>query len=86
MADHDDARIAVRPPAMYMNFMSVRSNLGEIFFDFGQTIVGGPPLANIVASLVTSPQHAKMMLKALADNLERYEARHGVIELPPQRQ
>jgi hypothetical protein len=35
--------------------------------------------AQAVNSVVMSPQHAKAMLKALADNIEAYEKEHGEI-------
>jgi hypothetical protein len=30
-----------------------------------------------------SPTHAKMLYRALGENLERYEAKHGVVDVPP---
>jgi Protein of unknown function (DUF3467) len=35
--------------------------------------------AQAVSSVVMSPQHAKAMLKALADNIQAYEKEHGEI-------
>ncbi|UPT72582.1 MAG: DUF3467 domain-containing protein [Elusimicrobiota bacterium] len=33
----------------------------------------------VLARLITSPVHAKRLLWALKDNVEKYEARHGAI-------
>ena len=35
--------------------------------------------AKVRARVITSPKHAKRLLAALADNIQRYEARHGAI-------
>jgi hypothetical protein len=37
--------------------------------------------ARAVSSVVMSPQHAKAMLKALADNIRAYEKEHGEIPI-----
>ncbi len=67
------------PPALYVNFLRVGPQRSEFFLTFGQLTqedVGG---AHLVASLVTTPAHAKSMLKVLADAVSRYEARLGPI-------
>jgi len=35
--------------------------------------------SKVLARLITSPVHAKRLLWALKDNLDKYEARHGAI-------
>ncbi len=34
------------------------------------------------ARIITTPMHAKLLLRALRQNLERYESRFGEIRLP----
>ncbi len=37
----------------------------------------------VLSRVITSPQHAKALLRTLADNVSRYEARHGTIPERP---
>lgn len=74
------------PPASYFNVLQIRHMGREFFFDFGQ-ITGRAAAgehqfaeAHLVASLVTSPSHAKAMLRALQTNLDRYEEIYGEIQ------
>jgi hypothetical protein len=39
------------------------------------------PVAKVRSRLITSPRHAKRLLRALQKNLDIYEKNHGVIEL-----
>ncbi len=55
----------------------------EFLFDFVLAMPGQQPV--ITARLVTSPRHAKALLRSLEDNIQRYERRFGVIPEPPQR-
>ncbi len=43
------------------------------------------PKAKVHARIITTPQHAKMLLKALKDNIDKFESRFGEIkvEAPP---
>ena len=40
----------------------------------------GLPKAKVKSRIVLTPQHAKRLLKALAENIQRFEAAHGKIE------
>lgn len=55
----------------------------EFLFDFVLAVPGQQPV--ITARLVTSPRHAKALLRSLEDNIERYERRFGLIPEPPKR-
>ncbi len=37
----------------------------------------------VLSRVITSPQHAKALLRTLADNVSRYETRHGTIPERP---
>ncbi len=41
----------------------------------------GVPKAVVRARAITTPKHAKRLLHALQDNIAKYEARHGAIDL-----
>jgi len=56
----------------------------EFMFDFVLLMPGQRPV--VTSRLVTSPRHAKALLRSLADNIERYERAHGPIPEPPKRQ
>ena len=50
-------------------------------------IVPGVPKAKVHARIITTPQHAKMFMKALKDNIDKFEARFGEIRIDtPQNQ
>jgi len=49
--------------------------------------VPGVPKAKVHARIITTPQHAKMLMKALKDNVDKFEARFGEIKMEmPQNQ
>ena len=71
------------PPANYINVMKVMHTSREFYFDFAQGIPN-TSVAALVTRIVTSPAHAKAMLLALKENIEKYEKQHGVIQDPEQ--
>jgi hypothetical protein len=75
----DEPDSAPLPPSVYVNFLRVAHQHSEFFLTFAQ--IAGDPVAgaHLVSALVTSPAHAKSMLRALGEAIERYEARHGEI-------
>ncbi len=65
---------------LYSNMVRISHSPSDLVMDFGQVL---PALkAKIVARVVMSPISAKLFLKALTDNLARYEATFGEIHLP----
>ncbi len=62
---------------VYANQMIVAHSREEFVLDF---ILATPPVAVVNARVIVSPAHAKRILKALADNIARYEATFGAIE------
>jgi hypothetical protein len=68
-------------PAQYANFALIMHTPGEIIINLA-SIMPGMQSAPIHTRLVMTPLHAKMMLNALADNLQKYEALFGEIKLP----
>ncbi len=71
--------------ATYANFAIITHSPWEIFVDFAQ-ILPNTPKARVKARVVMTPTNAKMLLKALQDNITRYEAQHGEIAMPPRPQ
>jgi hypothetical protein len=68
--------------AVYSNGVMVSQTNTEIVLDFLQ-IMPNDPRARIQSRVVMTPTSAKAFLKALSQNLERYEEKHGEIEVPP---
>ncbi len=65
---------------IYSNLAIITHSPAEFVIDFTR-IVPGVPKAKVHARIITTPQHAKMLLKALKDNLDKYEARFGEIKV-----
>jgi hypothetical protein len=68
-------------PTHYANFALIMHTPSEIIVNFA-SIMPGMQSAPIHTRIVMTPLHAKMMLNALADNLQKYEVQFGEIKLP----
>ncbi len=64
----------------YSNLAIISHSPAEFIIDFTR-IVPGVPKAKVLSRIITTPQHAKMLLKALQDNIQRYESRFGEIRI-----
>jgi hypothetical protein len=77
------------PPSPYANFMAVTHTGREFFFSFAQMAPESQGVAQLVSRVITSPGHAKSMLRVLEDNIRQYEQRFGEIpespSIPPQK-
>jgi len=69
--------------ATYANAVIVSHTNSEMIFDFLQ-VMPNDPRARVQNRVVLTPANAKMFLRALQTNLERYEEKNGEIQLPPQ--
>jgi hypothetical protein len=65
----------------YSNLVLINHTENEFLMDFA-FIQPQAPRARVRSRIITSPRHAKRMLRALEDNLRRYEQRFGAIEEP----
>jgi hypothetical protein len=74
-----DPKSVPPPPSPYANFMAAAHNEREFFFSFAQIAPESPGMAQLVSRIITSPGHAKAMLRALEDNIRRYEEKFGAI-------
>lgn len=64
---------------IYSNMASVFHTDSEIILDF-MFIQPAHSQARIRSRIITSPNHAKKFLKALEDNLRKYEKKFGAIK------
>ena len=71
----------------YANFALFSHQKNEFYLDFAllQPNAGANQMVAVVNSrVITSPAHAKALLRSLAENIQRYEDAYGVIpeEMP----
>ena len=65
---------------VYSNLALISHAENEIFIDF-TFLQPQVAKAKVRSRIITSPSHAKKLLLALEDNLRKYEARFGKIDL-----
>jgi hypothetical protein len=65
----------------YVNLVRIAHSPSEMVFDFAQ-FLPGLQAAHVQSRIVMSPLGAKLFLRALAENLSRYEAAFGEINIP----
>ncbi len=65
---------------IYSNLAIITHSPAEFVIDFTR-VVPGSPKAKVHARIITTPQHAKMLLKALKDNIDKFEAKFGEIKI-----
>ena len=64
----------------YANQMVVSHTREEFLLDFVNLF---PPQGVVTARVIVSPGHLKRMIRALSENLARYESSHGPVEEAP---
>ena len=70
---------------IYSNLAIINHSASEFVLDF-ISIMPGIPKAKVKSRIVLTPQHAKRLLKAIGENIHRFESAHGEIkdtEQPP---
>lgn len=69
----------------YSNLAIINHSVSEFVVDF-VNIMPGTPKSKVKSRIILTPQHAKRLAKALAENIKRFEKAHGEIrdyEQPP---
>ncbi|PIE99837.1 MAG: hypothetical protein CR994_08810 [Maribacter sp.] len=64
---------------VYSNLAIINHSVSEFVVDF-ISMMPGAPKAKVKSRIVLTPQHAKKFLKALSDNVNRFEKAHGAIK------
>ena len=70
---------------LYANFANILHNPTEFVFDFGRVVPGRADV-KVVSRILTTPFHARQLLRALQQNIELYERQYGPIrdfQAPP---
>ncbi|MBN1264693.1 MAG: DUF3467 domain-containing protein [Anaerolineales bacterium] len=65
----------------YANFALITHSRSEVVIDFAQ-VMPQMPRAQVKTRVVMSPLNAKLLLKALEGNLEKYEKNFSEIVIP----
>jgi hypothetical protein len=67
--------------AIYTNFAMIGHTPSEVIIDFVRLLPGNPR-AKVQVRVLMTPMNAKLLLNALSENLERFEAQFGPIVIP----
>lgn len=70
---------------VYSNLAIITHSQSEFVVDFVR-IMPGTPKAKVKSRVLLTPQHAKRLMRALQDNISKFESIHGKINEgnPPQ--
>jgi Protein of unknown function (DUF3467) len=62
----------------YVNFANILHNPTEFVLDFGRAVPGRPDV-KVMSRILTTPYHARQLLRALQENVALYERTYGPI-------
>lgn len=63
----------------YSNLVIITHSFAEFVFDF-VNVMPNVPKAKVKSRVVMTPQHAKRLMRALVENVKRFEAQNGTIK------
>lgn len=66
---------------IYSNLAIITHSNSEFVIDFVK-MMPGIPKAKVKSRIILTPQHAKRLLRALKENIGKFESVHGVIKEP----
>lgn len=69
----------------YSNLVIINHSATEFVLDF-VSVMPGVPKSKVKSRMILAPQHAKRLLKALSENIKRFEKSHGSIKDDKQQQ
>jgi len=64
----------------YANLAIITHSSSEFILDFIR-VMPGLPKAGVQSRIILAPEHAKRLLRALEDNIRKYEANFGPLDL-----
>ena len=77
-------KVEVKEPeseGIYSNLALIVHSPQEFVVDFAR-VTPGSQRAKVYARVIMTPAHAKMLHRALEENLKKFESNHGEIKLP----
>lgn len=63
----------------YANLAIITHSHAEFVLDF-VNVMPGTPKSKVKSRIILTPQHAKRFMKAMIENIQKYEAANGVIK------
>jgi hypothetical protein len=78
---HLNVELPAELEAIYSNFALITHSPSEIVIDFAR-MLPNVPKAKIHARILMTPMNAKLLHKALGDNLGKFEVQYGEIKTP----
>ena len=69
--------------AIYSNFALITHSPSETIVDFAR-VLPNVPKAKVYARIVMTPMNAKLLHRALGENLSKFEDKYGEIKTPDQ--
>ncbi len=63
---------------LYSNLAIITHSHSEFIVDFVR-MMPGVPKAKVKSRIILTPQHAKRLMRAMVDNIKKYESMHGEI-------
>lgn len=64
---------------IYANLAIITHSNAEFVMDYVR-VMPGVPKAKVKSRIIMTPQHAKRLMKALKENVAKFEANHGEIK------
>lgn len=64
---------------IYSNLAVITHSPAEFVVDFIQ-VMPGMPKAKVQSRIILTPQHAKRLMRALGENISKFESQHGNIK------
>jgi len=68
---------------VYSNLAIITHSNSEFVLDFIR-VMPGIPKAKVKSRIILTPEHAKRLLSALQDNIEKFEVTNGRIKVQPE--
>ncbi len=63
----------------YANLAIITHSHAEFVVDF-VNVMPGTPKSKVKSRIILTPQHAKRLMRALTENIQKYESTHGSIQ------
>lgn len=85
MENNNQQQISIDLPAdvadgIYSNLAIISHSSSEFILDFSR-MMPGTPKAKVMSRIILTPEHAKKLLLALQENVNKYEQNIGPIKL-----
>jgi hypothetical protein len=65
---------------IYSNLAIITHSPAEFIIDFTR-VTPGVPRARVLSRIIMTPQHLKLLLNAMKENLDRFESQYGEIRV-----